>query len=448
MAAEMRADGVAIAATETIMSHKEDLRVREARKAARIVAAERGIPYQHALDRVAQDAGAPHWSGFMADVTLSVSLTTYQTSPISFDGMPADVDPVIPYERMARSADAVARGARGLLTDAENLVKEGEGLRALGQSPSTALSHAGLLIEQVEQLAQPLDDLVKDVLSLYDGHPRRDDQVINARAPRQHYRDIQERIAILRRRIDAVRAGGSAQAAAENAVDYYHRMRFGRTWHGHMGDTDIFEMAQEADSSDSLAASYIFYCLTILLRNLPSRMNREESKVLADWARWTGYALHNVPQAASGAYDHYDKHDSLLARMCVHFVKDAQTGVIPAYWHPDHPEYGRWMNNGELWVRLCDYVAKRAGVPPAYGVPVETVDVSGDMQPFPELPQPRLGLFKASVVSDYARRVRNWAEWTSRGRRILVQRWNPEMPEPMADADVPYGERMDRHSPA
>jgi len=430
------------------MSHKEDLRVREARKAARIVAAERGIPYQQALDKIAQDAGAAHWTGFMADTSLSISLATYQTGPLKFGDAPADVEPVIPYERMARSADAVARAARRLIDDAENLIREGEGLMSLDHSPSAALSHASLLIEQVRHLAEPLDDLVKDVLSLYDGQPRRSDQIINARTPRQHYRDIQERIGVLKRRVDAVRSDASKQTPAENAVDYYHRMRFGRTWHGRMGDTDIYALAREDGSPDSLAASYIFYCLTILLRNLPSRMDREQGKVMADWARWTGYALHNMPQVASGAYDHYPSDDSVLVRECIHFVKDAQRSPIPAYWHPQHPEYGRWKNHGELWVRLCDYVARRAGLPPAYGVPMETPDISQDMQPFPDPPKARFGLVRAGDAHDYAERVRQWADWTSRGRRIIVQRWNPDAPEPIASAEAPYGEKADRREPA
>jgi hypothetical protein len=429
------------------MSHKEDLRVREARKAARIVAAERGVRYQQALDLVAQDAGAPHWSGFMTDASLSVSLSTYQTSPLTFDGQPADVDPIISYQRMARSADSVARGMRELLGDGERLVKEGEGLVSQGRSPSAALSHAALLIEQVESLAAPLDDLVKDVLSLYDGQQRRSDQVLNVRTPRQHYRDIQERIAILKRRIAAVRADASVPAAAENAVDYYHRMRFGRTWHGYMGDSDIYEMACEEGSPDSLAACYIFYRLTVLMRNMPSRMDREQGKVLAEWTRWTGYALHNLPQVASGAYDHHEYENSSLVALCKAFVRDAGEKPIPAYWHPEHPEYDRWKNMGELWVKLCDFIASRAGMPPEYGVPMEILDVSDDVQPFPELPEPRFGFFKAAVVTDYAKRMRSWAEWASRGRRILVQRWNPELPEPIVTADMPYGERADRSGP-
>lgn len=53
MAAEMRADGVAHRGYGDHHVPKEDLRVREARKAARIVVTERDISYQQALDRVA-----------------------------------------------------------------------------------------------------------------------------------------------------------------------------------------------------------------------------------------------------------------------------------------------------------------------------------------------------------------------------------------------------------
>ena len=426
------------------MSDKEDPRVREARKAARIVAARHDVTYQQALDHVARDAGAAHWSGFVADATLHVTPSAYRTVTLSVDGTPAEVDPVIPLQRMVEKADRVARSVRGLLDGAERLVMEAEELLRLGKSPSSAASHAELLTTQARQLAGPLDDLAKDVLSLYDGHPRPQDRTAEARVAGRQHADIHQRASILDERIRTIRSRTHDLPPSEGAVDYYHRMRFGRSEHGH---PDVFAMAKEENSPDSMSAALILAQYADLMRNLPSRMDREHGHLLAQWGRWTGYAIHNMPEIASGAFDTLPRDKSRLAFECSCFVKDAHTSPVPAYWHPDHPEFDRWKNGGDAWKRLCDLIATKAGLAPAYGVPVEIVDISDGMQPFPKPPTAFMGMHGAASVSDYADRVRYWAEWLSRGRRIVVRRWEPEETTPIASADEPYGESVGRGRP-
>ncbi len=421
------------------MSQKEDLRVREGRKAARIVAAERGITYQQALDRVAQDAGAPHWSGFLTDASLNVSLAAYRSGTLVLEGGPATGDPTVPFQRMAQRADRVAQSARRLLDSADRLISEAEGLSAEGHSPSNALSHAALLIDQVQELAQPLDDLVKDVLSLYDGRMHADRAI--GGTVRQHYRDIQERTTMLRRRLETARAGMSDAMLPEHAVDHYLRMRFGRTENGRV---DILSIAREENAPVSARAARILYKYVIMLRNLPSRMDREDGKVLADFIRWTGNALHNLPEISSGVLD---ANGGWLFEQCRDFVSMARTHCVPDYWHPDHPKSNRAMNGGRLWAELCQVIAEEADMEPAYGVPTETFDVSDGLQPFPDLPRPVFGMHGAGAVADYASRVREWAEWHARGRRIVVRRWQPDTPATISMGDEPYGESVDRSAP-
>jgi len=421
------------------MSHKEDLRVREARKAARIVAAERGITYQQALDRIAQDAGAAHWSGFMTDASLSVSLAAYRSGALVLEGKPSAGDPAIPFQRMAQRADRVAQSARRLLDAADRLISEAEGLSAEGQSPSNALSHAALLIEQVRGLAEPLDDLVKDVLSLYEGRVHADRAI--GGTVRRHYRDIQERTAMLERRLGAARAGMTDKMLPQHALDHYLRMRFGRTADGRV---DILAMAREEGAPMSVKAAHVLNTYFRMLRALPSRMDREDGKVLADCIRWTGYGLHNLPQISAGALD---PGGGCLESECRDFVKMAENHPVPDYWHPNHPKSNRWMNGSNLWVELCDEIARIADMTPAYGVPMETFDVSDGLQPFPDLPRPTLGMHGAATVSEYAARVREWAEWHARGRRVVLRRWEPGQAATITPADEPYGESADGKRP-
>lgn len=421
------------------MSHKEDLRVREARKAARIVAAERDISYQQALDRIAQDAGAPHWSDFMADPAFCISLSAYRSGALAFEGEPAKTDPVVPFQRMAQGADRVAQSVRRLLDSADRLISEAEGLSAEGLSPSNALGHAALLIDQVRSLAEPLDGMAKDLLSLYEGRLQADRAI--GGAVRQHYRDIQERSAMLERRLKSARAAIPEDLLPELAVDHYMRMRFGRSVNGHV---DILSLAGEENAPVSARAARILYKYVIMLRNLPSRMDREDGKVLADFIRWTGYALHNLPEISSGVLD---ANGGWLFEQCRDFVSMARTHCVPDYWHPQHPKSNRWMHGSNLWTELCRIIAEEAKMEPAYGVPTETFDVSDGLQPFPEPPRPTLGMHGAAAVADYVSRVREWAEWHARGRRIVVRRWQPDVPVTISTGDEPYGESVDRDMP-
>lgn len=418
------------------MSDKQDLRVREARKAARIVAAEHGIPYQQALDRVARDAGATHWSGFIADPSFTISLAAYRNGALCFEGAPAEGHPVVPFQKMAQGADRVAQSVRRLIEAADRLVTEAEGLSAIGHSPSNALSHAALLVEQAKGLAEPLDVHAKDLLSLYAGRVNADRAI--GGTVRHHYRDIQERTAMLERRIAAARAGVPDEALPQNAIDHYLGLRFGRHSGGRF---DVLAMAKEDNAPVSMKAAYVLRLYVMMLRSLPSRMDREDGKVMADCMRWTGYALHNLPEIATGAYD---ANGRWLASECRDFVRMAQTQPVPDYWHPDHPKSYRWMNGSNYWKALCDEIARQAGMPPAYGVAMETFDVSDGLQPFPEPPVPTMGLHKAAAVSRYADEVREWAEWHARGRRVIVQRWQPDAPANNVAADEPYGECVDR----
>lgn len=317
---------------------------------------------------------------------------------------------------------------RRLLDDAATIIETARDDRARGRDVGVALNHARMLLEQVETVYRSVEDLAEGVSALYERRPRHWTHTYG-RMPMSHliYPDIQDRIDLLRSKLEQVRAM-DAGAPDSKSPEAYRDLILNHD----VGHINVLGLADEETAPPSIAAAkilYLHYMLMCCIMNGRSfhGSDRSSIQVIVQCINWTGWAFHNMPEMATGKHDRW--HPEFFVSECRSFVESARTKPVPADWHPSG---NRWDDNpGYTWKRLCDFVALQAGMEPTYGVPVEPKSFKIDIPAYPEPPRPILGMHTAGSVKRYWEEVGYWCQDWARAQRAAMSLW-PE-PETLRD---------------
>jgi hypothetical protein len=318
---------------------------------------------------------------------------------------------------------------RRLLDDAACIIRTAREDRERGQDVGIPLNHAGMLLRQIESTYPSLDRLAEGVAALYE---RRSTHWTHdyGRAPMSYqvYPDLQDRIDLLTSKLEQVRQMDAGAPDSRSPEAYRHLVL-----NHAIGRLRVLDLAEDDTAPPSIAAAEILHAhyrmMCCIMNGRTFRQgDRWAMQAIVEWINWTGWALHNMAEMTTGKHDRW--HPEFFVSECSSFVARARTGPVPADWHPDdrrshdHP--------GPAWKRLCDFVALKAGMEPAYGVPVEPRQSRMDIPPYPEPPRAILGLHTSGSIERYSYRVSEWCHEWGKAQLAAISLWPPS-DEPNTD---------------
>jgi len=328
-------------------------------------------------------------------------------------------------DAVMRSMTGHASFLRGMLDDAASLIQTARDDRNQGMDVGVALNHARMLLEQIEFAYPSLNDLAEGVTALYENRSRHWTTSFGRVPMSDHvYPDIQDRIDQLRSRLEQVRSMDAGVPDRGSPEAYRHLIR-----HHDIGHIQVLDLAQEDAAPPSLAAASILhmhYTMMCCIKGGRSfyRGDRRSMQTIVEWVNWTGWAFHNMAEMTTGKHDRW--HPGFFVAECRSFVESARTKPVPADWHPDS---GRSDDHpGPAWKRLCDFVARQAGMDPAYGVPVESTLFEIAIPPSPTPPKAVLGLYTARSLERYWLKAGEWCHDWVWAQRAAMSLWSPSDP--------------------
>jgi len=350
----------------------------------------------------------------MSDSTAPASTTTI---------MPAQNTDALDDVMSAMTGHASFMGA--LLDGATTIIQTAREDREQGRDVGVALNHARMLLEQIEWTYPSLNNLAEGVTALYERRSKRWKSSYGRMSMSHHiHPEIQDRIDQLRTKLKQVREMDAGVPDGHSPEAYRHLIL-----NHDVSSIDVLGLADEETAPPSLAAAKILhmhYSMMCSIKNGRTFYRGDKSAVqtIVEWINWTGWALHNMAEITMGKHDRW--HPEFFASECRCFVQWAQTRPVPADWHPDSSQSND--HPGPSWKTLCDFIARQAGMEPAYGVPVGPWHFHVDMPPRPEPPKPLMGLHTTESLKKYWYDLDIWCHDWARAQRAAMSAWPPSDP--------------------